>query len=165
VYGAVFARRSIWSALSVTILSGLTACGGGSASASCQQPIREELDPAHLTHVIDPASARFLTDPPTSGPHVASALPSGVLFAAIPGAVQVALLEQGNVLVQHRDLAEADVAALEALVSNVVVVAPNPDLPEPVIATAWTYKLNCDAVDVAALESFIADHAGQELEH
>jgi hypothetical protein len=161
----VFARRAIWSALSVTIITAIAACGGGSGSASCEQPIREELDPAHLTHVIDPASARFLTDPPTSGPHVASALPQGVLPAAIPGAVQVALLEQGNVLVQHRDLGDDDITALEALASNVVVVAPNPELPEPVIATAWTFKLRCDALDVVALESFIADHAGRAIEH
>src|SRR5690606_34869092 len=111
------------------------------------QPVREELDPASLTHVVDPATAKFRTNPPTSGPHVSGALPTGVLAEPIPGAVQVAILEGGGVLVQHRDLSPADATAVEAFAGDDVVVAPNPDLPSPVVATAWTYKLTCDAVD------------------
>jgi hypothetical protein len=41
-----------------------------------------------------------------------------------------------------------------------VTVAPNPDLPARVVATAWTYKQRCSAVDVGALQTFIRDHAG-----
>src|SRR5690606_18327470 len=126
-------------------LSVFTACGGDDASASCAQPVREELDPASLTHVIDPDDATFRTNPPTSGPHVSGAPPTGVLDEPIPGAVQVAILEGGGVLVQHRDLSPADVEAVEALAGEDVVVAPNDDLPAPVVATAWTYKLSCDA--------------------
>jgi hypothetical protein len=151
----------------VTTLATLAACGGGgSGSASCEQPIREELDPASLTHVIDPEDARFRTDPPTSGPHVSGALPSGVLRTPIPGAVQVAILEAGNVLVQYDDsLPSTDVDALAGLATDEVVVTVNYDLPAPVVATAWTYKLTCDAVDVDALQDFIDDHAGAAIAH
>jgi hypothetical protein len=158
----VFARRSRVLALCVVILGMPAACGGGSASSACDQPVREELDPASLTHVIDPDTARFLTDPPTSGPHVSGAVPTGVVGESLPGAVQVAILEGGNVLVQYRDLAGTDLEAVTGLAGEHVVVAPNPDLPAPVVATAWTYKLTCDAVDVDALETFIADHAGAD---
>ena len=128
----------------------------------CDQPVREELDPASLTHVIDPTTARFKTDPPTSGPHVSGALPTGVVDDPILGAVQVAILEGGNVLVQYRDLSAADLDEVKAFAGDQVVVAPNPDLPgdADVVATAWTYKLTCTALDVDAVETFIADHAG-----
>src|SRR5690606_7285135 len=101
VYGPVRPPRFRFLALCVTIVSLLTACGGGSATALCDQPIREELDPASLTHVLDPDDARFKTNPPTSGPHVSGALPTGVVETPIPGAVQVAVLEGGNVIVQY----------------------------------------------------------------
>jgi Protein of unknown function (DUF3105) len=144
-----------------------TACGGGggSASSACEQPVREELDPASFTHVIDPSTARFKTDPPTSGPHVSGKLPTGVVAEALPGAVQVAVLEGGNVIVQYRDLSDADRGEVEAFAGEQVVVAPNPDLPAPVVATAWTYKLTCDALDIHAVETFIADHAGAAVNH
>lgn len=148
-----------------TVLSVFAACGDDNASASCAQPVREELDPGSLTHVIDPDDAKFRTNPPTSGPHVSGATPTGVLDEPIPGAVQVAILEGGGVLVQHRDLSPADVDTVEALADDDVVVAPNPDLPAPVVATAWTYKLTCEAVDVDALRSFIDDHVGAFIGH
>ena len=144
----------------------VTACGGGSSSASCEQPIREELDPASLTHVIDVDDARFRTNPPTSGPHIAGALPSGIVRAPIPGAVQVAILEGGNVLVQYDpSVSSTDVDQLAGLVADEVVVALNYDLPSPIVATAWTYKLTCDAVDLDALDEFIGAHAGAAIGH
>lgn len=154
-----------WLALGALIPLLLTACGDDGGSAACEQPVREELDPASFTHVVDPATARFRTDPPTSGPHISIGLPAGVLDEPIPGAVQVGLLERGDVLVQHRDLSPVDTEAVEALAGDHVVVAPNPDLPAPVVATAWTYKLVCDALDVDALRDFVADHAGEQTGH
>jgi hypothetical protein len=153
--------------LTFVVAAVTAACGGddGANSSSCRQPVREELDPASFTHVIDPADARFQTDPPTSGPHTSGALPTGVVDEAIPGAVQVAILEGGNVIVQYRDLGADALAEVAAFAGPQVVVAPNPDLPSPVVATAWTYKLQCDALDVDAVETFIADHAGAAVNH
>jgi hypothetical protein len=143
----------------------LTACGDGAgASRTCAQPIREPLDPGHLLHIIDPEGARFLTDPPTSGPHTGSA-PTGVLDEPIPGAVQVAVLERGDVLVQYRDVDEATLRAVRALAGEHTVVAPNPTLPDPVVVTAWTYKLSCSAFDEAPIKAFIRTHAGRTVAH
>jgi hypothetical protein len=171
VYGAVLAGRSRSLArfvvFSLPALSAVAACGGGSsgsASSACDQPIREELDPASFTHVIDPATANFKTDPPTSGPHVSGAVPTGLVDGALPGAVQVAILEAGDVIVQYRDLTGDDLDEVKLFAGHQVVVAPNPDLPAPVIATAWTYKLTCDALDIDAIETFIADHAGAAVD-
>jgi hypothetical protein len=172
VYGAVLAGRSRCLArfvvfCSLPALSAVAACGGGSsgpASSACDQPIREELDPASFTHVIDPDGGNFKTDPPTSGPHVSGAVPTGLVDGALPGAVQVAILEAGDVIVQYRDLTGDDLDEVKLFAGHQVVVAPNPDLPAPVIATAWTYKLTCDALDIDAIETFIADHAGAAVD-
>jgi hypothetical protein len=166
----VLPHRLHFFALCVIIVSLTAACGGdggGDASAVCEQPVREELDPASFTHVIDPATARFQTDPPTSGPHVSGALPTGVVADPLPAAVQVSILEGGNVIVQYRGLAAADLGEVEAFAGDQVVVAPNPDLPgdATVVATAWTYKLTCTALDIDAVETFIADHAGAAINH
>jgi hypothetical protein len=40
-------------------------------------------------------------------------------------------------------------------------VAPNPDLPDPVVATAWVYKRSCGSVDSAALREFIRARRGK----
>jgi hypothetical protein len=103
----------------------------------------------------------FVTNPPTSGPHRPGVHPTGVLTQPIEGGVQVSMLEGGAVLVQYRGMNDADRAELEALAGGQVTVAPNPSLPAPVVATAWTYKLSCQGVDTKALSEFIKDHAGK----
>ena len=40
-------------------------------------------------------------------------------------------------------------------------LGPNPDLPAPVVATAWLFKRTCDEVDVPALEAFIDQRRGK----
>ena len=109
---------------------------------------REALDPNSGLHVLpDQDQPRYTTDPPTSGAHYSLPPPTGVQDDPIERPMQVTALEGGQVLVQYRDLAAADVAALEDLASDVVVVAPNPDQVEPVVLTAWITKQTCSGVD------------------
>jgi hypothetical protein len=80
----------------------------------------------------------------------------------IPRPAQIGVLERGDVLIQHDpDLSADQRVDLEALGTTGVVIAPNPDLPFPVVATAWTYKLTCDEVDIVALREFIDERLGQ----
>ncbi len=81
----------------------------------------------------------------------------------MPEPVQVALLEGGEVLVQYRDLDAGERRDVEALARRLsrLTVAPNPDLPDRVVATAWTYKQTCDGVDTDALARFVRSHAGK----
>lgn len=137
----------------------LGACGGGNSSAGCGQPFREPLNPNSVQHVIDPSSARYDSDPPTSGPHLFATPPRGVVTRQLLPAEQVTVLEAGDVLVQYRD--RADASAVEALKQIWVTIAPNSTLDTRVVATAWTYKLECKTVDAAALQKFIAAHKGQ----
>jgi hypothetical protein len=68
-------------------------------------------------------------------------------------------LEAGDVLVQYRDAADA--AAIQALKQTSVTLAPNSTMKKRVVATAWTYKLECATIDEASLRKFIAAHKGQ----
>ena len=135
-------------------------CGGsGNGGSGCGQPFREPLHPNSVQHVIDPSSVRFDTDPPTSGPHLFAPPPRGVVTRQLLPAEQVTVLETGDVLVQYRDAADAP--TVEALRQTWVTIAPNSSLKQRVVATAWTYKLECKTVDEPALQRFIAAHKGQ----
>ena len=70
-------------------------------------------------------------------------------------------LEAGIVLLQYRDLSPADVETLSQLAGGQVVVAPNPDLPDRIVATSWLNKQVCSAVDVPELRGFVRNHEGR----
>src|SRR3954451_8645075 len=94
---------------------GLPAChrGGG---AVCSAPVQEQLDSRSTQHLFPGAAEpRYQTDPPTSGPHRLGAAPTGVSPEPIDRPLQVHMLESGTVLIQHRDLPHAQLAALEKL--------------------------------------------------
>ena len=155
-------RRSM-GALALLVLA---ACGGdgGAVTGSCAEPVDEELDPAWITHVLpDTPEPPYLTDPPTSGPHLATTPPTGVQEEALSRPLQVSILEAGLTLVQYRpdDVSGASLAALERLAGEEVVVAPNERLPDSVVATAWLLKMTCDGVDAEALEDFAEDAAAR----
>lgn len=145
-------------------------CGGdGAASAAaCGPARRQQAQSDSVVHVLPgQTSGTYLSDPPTSGPH--TALPRGVTVYREPLAkpAQVGILERGDVLVQYRpaDLQPADIAGLEALAGPPegpgAIVAPNPDLPEPVVASAWLYLRSCTRLDVDAIGEFVAERAGK----
>lgn len=139
----------------------VAACGDGEGSAGACGPIqREALDSAYLVHVLgDDTDVAYTSDPPTSGPHQPGPPVQGVVDEPLTRPIQVGILEQGDVLIQHDpSVAAADLADLGR---EGVVIAPSPDLPAPVVATAWTYKRTCDAVDLAALQEFIEERGGK----
>lgn len=144
------------------LLVAATACGDGGGSGDACGPIeREPLDPAFLLHVLGAeAEAEYLSDPPTSGPHQAGPVTEGVVAEPLTRPRQVGILEGGDILIQHLpDLPSAQLADLETLAGPGVVVAPNADLPDAVVATAWTYKRICGSVDIGALGDFIDQRA------
>lgn len=149
-------------------LAGLAACGSEGAGAGCGPIVRETLDPAYVVHVLGTETdVEYRSDPPTSGPHLPAPSVEGALEAPLPRPVQVGLLEQGDVLVQYdpAEVSGEDLADLEGLVADGVVLAPGEDLPAPVVATAWTAKRQCDAVDLDALREFVDERAGKGPEH
>jgi hypothetical protein len=154
--------RSAALALVAVLTAGVAACGDDEDSA-CGPIRREALDSAYLVHVLGTETAvEYTSDPPTSGPHQPGPPIAGVADDPITRPIQVGILERGDVLIQHApDLPAEDLDALRELAGEHVVVAPNPDLPEPVVATAWVYKRTCSAVDLAALQDFMDERVGK----
>jgi hypothetical protein len=157
---APLAARSL---LVLALGAGSAACGSDGGEGACGPIVRESLDSAYLVHVLGGATdVEYTSDPPTSGPHQPGPPVDGVVDEPITRPIQVGILERGDILLQHRpDLPATQRAELEALGGDGVVVAPNPDLDDPVVATAWTYKRTCEAVDVDALQQFIDERAGK----
>lgn len=158
-------RTALLTVVSLVGSVGLVGCGtaSGDASEGCGPVRREALD-SRSVHVLPGADEpEYRTDPPTSGPHLAAPSTDDVRDEPIAAPVQVGLLEEGNVLLQHVGLTADERSAVEALAGDGVIVAPADALPEDaaVIATAWVTKQVCTSVDVATLETFTADHVDQ----
>jgi drug/metabolite transporter (DMT)-like permease len=152
--------RRLWRApVTAALLLLFMACQGEGAGA-CGRVVEEPLDPRSPHHLLPGAEEPpYNSDPPTSGAHRTGALPSGAVDQPLPRPVQVGLLEQGQVLVQYRE--PADRKAVEVLARGRVVVAPNPGLSAPIVATAWRHKLTCAAPDFDALRDFARDYGGR----
>jgi drug/metabolite transporter (DMT)-like permease len=151
----------------VVILAGLVlaaGCGNDSSAAggACGPVRREAIDPNSIQHVLANApEPTYLSDPPTSGPHQPGRELSGAIDEPLSRPVQVGQLEAGKVLIQFREaLEDATIDDLAAL-DDGVVVAPNPDLRDPVVATAWGNKLECSEVDLADLRDFVDSFVGR----
>ncbi|HEC07962.1 MAG TPA: DUF3105 domain-containing protein, partial [Acidimicrobiales bacterium] len=145
-----------WAAFLAAATILLAACGGtsGGGSAACGEVVTEPLSPDAAVHVLDPA--RGGSEPsPTSGPHSPS-VASGVLDRVLGAPEQVGVLERGDILIQYRpdDIEGESLAAVQAMAGARTVVAPNPNLAQPVVATAWLHRMSCEAVDTAALGRF-----------
>jgi hypothetical protein len=156
-------------ALAVSVATIAAACAPSGArpvpAASCSVPINERLDPRSTRHLFPGATEpRYLTDPPTSGPHQLGPAAQGVVTTAISRTKQVAMLEDGFVILQYRELSPAQLATLSSLAGRQVTVAPAAGpLPSLVVATAWTWKLACESLSpaaISALRSFVATHRG-----
>jgi hypothetical protein len=149
--------------LVLALVGAVAGCGGGGSKAggACGAEVREAFDPNSLQHVLPGARApEYLTNPPTSGPHVPGPKLSGVRTEVLDKPTQVGALEAGSVLVQYRDLDAAAIASLSSVAGDQVVVAPNPDLPDKVVITAWVFKQTCSSVDTAAIGQFVTTHRG-----
>jgi hypothetical protein len=150
----------------------LAACGDGGGegdargevpTSGCDDVHRDRIDPGSANHVLaggdDPGG--YTTDPPTSGPHIPGDPRSGVLDEPLSRPEQVGHLEAGGILLQHRGLDVDDLAVLESLAGGPVAVAPNPDLPAPIVATAWLHSLACTSPDLDVLAGFVEAHRGR----
>jgi hypothetical protein len=150
-------------AVTALLLAGITGCGSSGASSVCGPAQREALD-SNLSHVlVQPGSPEptYRTDPPTSGPHAPGLAPTGVITRSLSRPAQVGALEGGAVLLQHRDLSPDELRQLSELAGAQVIVAPNADIPDRVVATAWLFKQTCSGVDVGALRTFAAERQGK----
>ncbi|HVM63949.1 MAG TPA: DUF3105 domain-containing protein [Acidimicrobiales bacterium] len=159
--------RRVLTGLVAAALCAVPAAGcsaGGGTAGGCTGPRHEALDIRSTIHLLPGApEPPYSTDPPTSGAHRVGYYPSGVNAAAIARPTQVALLEKGFVIVQYRSAPAAAALAPLAAASPYVAVAPDPTLPNAVVATSWLYDLRCASAApgaVAAISRFIGQRVG-----
>lgn len=150
----------------LALLVPLVGCGGDTEKAVCSPVVVEQIDPNQGHLIAGATEPKYLTWPPTSGPHIAGLLRTGVIDQPISGLEQVSTLEAGAVIIQYRPgLGPADVDALRRLASATVAVAPGRDLPSEVVATGWLRKMSCRSVDQEALRLFISAVSGRHEGH
>lgn len=142
-------RRGLVGCLALLLM--LASCSS-SSPAVCDPIIIEDLDPLSSQHLIVGAEVTYLTDPPTSGPHLGAASLFGAQASPISRPMQVTILESGRTLVQYdRSIDSAAVAALEQIAGEQIVTAPADDLAAPVVVTRWRAKAICTAVSTDAI--------------
>ncbi|MEN8040077.1 MAG: DUF3105 domain-containing protein [Actinomycetota bacterium] len=109
-------------------------------------------------HVESGQTVAYATATPTSGTHAASSARCGVFAQQVPAEFAVHSLEHGSVVIWYQPtLAAEEISGLEAIVNQFndrVILSPNAQLSQPVVATAWNRLKAYDGAD-AELEQFI----------
>jgi hypothetical protein len=107
------------------------------------------------THV--PVQVSYAQVPPVGGNHAPIWQNCGFYAAPIPNETGVHSLEHGAVWITYRpDLPQSQVDALRRIATEShVLVSPFPDLPAPVVASAWGSQLRLDSTDDARLGQFV----------
>ena len=103
----------------------------------------------------------YNSTPPTSGWHTSTDVPLGIADEPLSEPQQVSVLEQGGVVLTHNGLLDTDVGQLEDLVgqqyAGQTALTLYPKLAEGEVAlTAWGAVQRCSAVDIPAIEAFVA---------
>lgn len=109
-----------------------------------------------------PGPVTYPQTPPVGGPHNPIWLNCGVYDQPVPNEHAVHSMEHGAVWVTYRpDLAQADVTTLRNLVhgQQYALLSPYPNLPSPVVASAWGLQLKLDKADDPRLAQFIREYA------
>lgn len=122
----------------------------------------------HLKPGYDPP--KYLSDPPTSGPHLDRTAIWGVSTTPITKELAVHNLEDGGVIINYQpDLDQATVDRLTDVADSYdahVLMAPYPGLSHPIVLTAWGRIDRLEVMDEARMRRFIdafrgIDHHGQ----
>ena len=115
------------------------------------------------THVDTPVDyeADYGMNPPAGGNHNQAWLNCGVYSEVQQNENAVHALEHGAVWVTYDAdaLSEGDVETLrDEIPSTYMLLSPYPDLPAPVVASAWGVQVQLDGVDDPRLADFIAKY-------
>ncbi len=147
-------------------LIGATLSGCGQSEATCAPVVVEQLD-SDNSHLLPGSMAPdYLTDPPTSGPHVGGVRVTGIRNGPIGRVEQVSSLETGVVIVQYRSpLKDEATTQLSTLPLQDVAIAPNDELPAPIVVTGWSVKMTCQGVNRAAIEQFVNTYSAPVGQH
>lgn len=134
--------------------------------AEANQPIDgvESYSGQEQTHVQTPVT--YAQIPPVGGPHSSAWQNCGVYLTPIANENGVHSLEHGAVWITYLpDLPITELQKLQALTrqSGYRLLSPYPDLPSPIVASAWGYQLKFEQADDSRLISFIKKYEQSPL--
>jgi hypothetical protein len=110
-------------------------------------------------HTTDPITYKEV--PPMGGPHWSDWMNCGIYDKPVQNEQAVHSLEHGAVWITYQpDLPADQVEILRNLVrqSGYRLLSPYPNLPHPVVASAWGYQLPLDRADDPRLSQFVLLH-------
>lgn len=96
--------------------------------------------------------------PPVGGPHSSQWLNCGVYTEPVQNELAVHSLEHGAIWITYQpNLAADEVQKLEEITrkSTYRLLSPYPDLPSPIVVSAWGFQLKLESVDDERLMQFI----------
>lgn len=110
----------------------------------------------HVAGTVD-----YPQNPPAGGDHAATPLTCGIYDQPVPNENAVHSLEHGALWITYRPGLSADqLATLDRLVkgNDHRLLSPYPDLPAPIVATAWGTQLSVSSADDPRLAKFAKVH-------
>lgn len=120
------------------------------------------------SHVAAGESIAYATATPTSGPHTPGSPRCGILGQQLPPELAVHALEHGSVVIWYQpELAGDEVGGLRAIVNRFddrVILSPNGQLDQPIVATAWNRLKAYETAD-PEIEEFIDTYRGRGPEN
>jgi hypothetical protein len=112
-------------------------------------------------HVASGQEVAYASAAPTSGTHAASSPRCGIYSQQMPAEFAVHSLEHGAVVIWYQpSLDTEEISGLEAVVNRFddrVILSPNAELTQPVVATGWNRLKAYNSAD-PELEQFIATY-------
>lgn len=104
-------------------------------------------------------------DPPTNGPHSPIWQNCGFYTEPIENEIAVHSMDHGVVWISYRpNLPEDQIDELRSYANeDYTIISPYPDLPAPVVATAWRVQLKLDSADDPRLRQFVDDFKNTEI--
>ena len=115
---------------------------------------------------VQVASDVYLSQPPTSGPHIAEEVAWGEHMATLSDSAQLHALERGGVILHYNCPAGCpeDVEALRGILNDAgtdrLLLHPYTNMDDRFAVTAWTRLLALDEVDRDLIVDFIEDYRG-----
>lgn len=140
----------------------------GNAAGSTAEPPRDApclpgqavaiMDSPHISEA-EAASVRYNSLPPTSGPHYAFTVATGVYDEPVDEGLTVHAMEHGHVVIQYAPTTSrrevADLRRLARRYGADVILAPYPPLTDGIALTAWGRLELLDAYDEDRIVAFV----------
>lgn len=110
-------------------------------------------------HLAQGAGYNYEDPVPTSGPHSPNPAPCNAFTQPVPLVRAVHAMEHGTVILWHRPDVDDEVReTLEDLrdqYDSHVIVSPNPDIEDAIVATAWRRRMRFENVENPLLAEFV----------